>query len=154
MIGYSFDLSKSNTGMAKWLGGNLAQVASVSFQEHHYFGHVLIDFERFIDETFVDPSWVAYEEVMVRNKLHGELHFGMVALLAIACCEMEVPLIGINTMTMKKQVVGTGRATKEEMLETIRARYPEHYITDHDVADAVAVGIMAISMMEVRNGGE
>ena len=147
MTGLSFDLSKKNTGVAKWEGGNLAHVSEISFAGHTYFGDVLLSFHHWFNKTAfsVSPSWVAYEEIMVRNKLHGELHFGMVGVMAMACADRQVPLLGVNTMTMKKHVVGRGNCTKEEMVAAIVARYPEMEIPTHDVADAVAVGIYAQS---------
>ncbi len=148
MIGYSFDLSKRNTGVAKWDFGNLASVHEISFQEYQYFGEVLLAFNRFVKRaTFAQPlDWVAYEEVMVRNKLHGELHFGMVAILAMRAAHLQVPLMGVNTMTMKKFVAGKGNCTKGEMVASVRSHYPEHDIPGHDAADAVAVGMYAQSL--------
>jgi Holliday junction resolvasome RuvABC endonuclease subunit len=146
--GYSFDLGKRTTGVAIWEHGNLALVDEVSFQEHDYFGDVLIAFDEWVrGQVFVRlPAWVAYEEVMTRNKLHAEQHFGMVAVLAMWCARRSIPLLGINTMKLKKHVAGKGNCTKEEMLAAVRERYPEVEVPGHDAADAVAAGVYAQSM--------
>ena len=146
MTGYSLDLGKRNTGLAVWVDGCLTEVAARTFTKHTYFGDVLTDFRRWFESLLSArplPGWVAYEEVMVKNKRHAELHFGMVAVLAMACSEHQIPLLGVNTMTMKKQVTGAGSARKEQMVAEVRQRYPMFEIDSDDVADAVAVGIVA-----------
>lgn len=150
MMGMSFDLSKRNTGYVVWEGTTIGEFGSQSFADN-YFGNVLLSFQKWLEfliETgpLYKPSWIAYEEVMVRNKLHAELHFGMVGILAMSCVEKTIPLIGVNTMRMKKIVTGTGKATKEQMVKEIISRYSlVRGILDinHDIADAIAVGIVA-----------
>lgn len=154
MTGISLDLSKRNTGYAIWGGTRVVQAGSHSFQEHVYFGDALLSFQHWLTHLMkrveqidaLGPDWVAYEEVMVRNKVHGELHFGMVGILAMACAGLRLPLLGVNTMTMKKVVAGTGKASKEQMVREVQLRYPDLGNIDHDVADAIGVGIVAQRM--------
>lgn len=149
MTGISLDLSKRNTGYAIWGHGKIVEVGEHSFQKYDYFGDVLLEFRSWLGGLMVQRgplTWMAYEEVMVRNKLHGELHFGMVGILAMACAGLRLPLLGVNTMTMKKVVAGTGKASKEQMVREVQLRYPDLGNIDHDVADAIGVGIVAQRM--------
>lgn len=152
MFGVAFDLSKTRTGVALMSKGKLVQTLSWSYQHHPYFGDVLLDFERNLLHTLsvYGPHWLAYEEVRPVNKYHSELHFGMVGVLAMRAAQHEVPLIGVNTGTMRKEVLGRGRLIKDEVLEAVRARLSEKdrwMVTNHDVADAVTVGWYASSIV-------
>lgn len=148
MTGLSFDIGK-NSGIAVWDGEQLAKVFPWQHQ-YPYFGAVLWHYRNDTADLFgsYKPNWVAYEEVMTRNKYHAELHFGMVGVLAALCYEWQVPLVGVNTMTMKKQVAGRGNATKLDMMAEVTRRYPNIDDLTHDMADAVAVGLVALSQME------
>lgn len=149
MTGLSYDLGRA-VGLAVWQDGELTHLDPALF-DHTYFGGALWFFSDYVHATFKHhkPAWVAYEEVMTKNKYHAELHFGMVGVLAMIAYDHNIPLIGINTMTMKKHVTGTGRCNKEQMVAEIRRRYPKYAATlDHNMADAVAVGITALSKME------
>lgn len=149
MTGLSFDLGR-HSGIAVWQGQDLVHL-DCAYYEHTYFGGALWFFSDHVHKLFKthQPDWVAYEEVMTKNKYHAELHFGMVGVLAMTAYDHSLPLIGVNTMTMKKHVTGSGRCTKEQMVQEITRRYPSFSVNlTHDMADAVAVGLTALSKME------
>lgn len=149
MNGISFDIG-SDTGCAIWHGETL-HTTQLYELKNDYFGYALSSFEgvlRHLVKTY-QPDWVAYEEVMVKNKYHAELHFGMVGQLAITCCRRNIPLLGVNTMSMKKLVTGTGRAKKEQVVAEIAKRYPKlSSDLEHNQADAVGVGLYALNRMK------
>lgn len=150
MKGLAFDLG-SNTGVASFTDAKLTHVQLLKLKSD-YFGTTLTSFKKALYKLLkTDPDWLAYEEVMVKNKYHAEIHFGMVGLLAMAAHHRLIPLVGINTMTMKKQVVGTGKAKKEQVVAEVLQRYPHLRSAElnHDMADAICVGLTAISMMEL-----
>lgn len=150
MKGLAFDLG-SSTGVASFTNDKLTKVELLKLKSD-YFGTTLTAFKRAMHQLLkADPDWLAYEEVMVKNKYHAEIHFGMVGLLAMAGYDRNIPLVGINTMTMKKLIVGTGKAKKEQVIAEVLKRYPhlKNQELNHDMADAICVGLTAINKMEL-----
>jgi Holliday junction resolvasome RuvABC endonuclease subunit len=151
--GIAFDLSKTNTGVAIFSqDGHPVATWQKSYSRHRYFGFVLNEFRRDVFRLLGahEPEWAAYEEVMPINKLHCEIHFGMVGHLATICATRSIPLFGVNTGAMRKHALGNGRATKGETVEYAQREYPHLDIPSHDVADALLVGLW-ITSRAVRN---
>lgn len=145
----ALDLSKRMTGWARFLDGNLVDAGRTSFvTEDPYFGATLAAFRAWVRPYLSHVDLVAYEEVVPRNKYHMEQHFGMVGILAEVLYAQQVPLLGVHTPTLKKRAAGHGRASKEATLAAVRALYPEHDIADHNVADAIAVGLVATERVQ------
>lgn len=151
--GISFDLSKTNTGIARWEGGNLVLVDEISFSEHRYFGAMLLAFEEFITATVKvgvgGVDWVAYEEANTRHKTHSEIHFAMVGILAMHCYSLDIPLFGVHWASVKKTLSGKGNADKEMMLAAAKQRWPEQGFESHDMADAAGVGLWVTQTAQV-----
>ncbi len=66
--------------------------------------------------------------------LHSELR-GVILLTA---AEMEIPVLSVNPMTLKKWLTGHGGAKKKDMIESVRQRFG-FITTDDDQADSVAL---------------
>lgn len=147
--GVAYDLSKKNTGIAVFQGPELEHVEQVSFQHHDYFGDVLGGWQQLVLDHIerFKPHWFAYEEVRPVNKYHSEQHFGMVGILALEATRRDLPLIGVNTLTMRKHVLGNGRMTKTEVLSAMQKRYGSRMVPTHDIADAICVGLHAVSII-------
>jgi Holliday junction resolvasome RuvABC endonuclease subunit len=146
--GIAFDLSKTNTGVAVFDSrGNPVLTLERSYAKHRYVGFVHIEFQRDVYKLLGshEPTWVAYEEVMPINKYHAEIHFGMFAILAMTCARRKIPLFGVNTGSMRKDILGNGRAKKGEVVEAMQHRFPHLNIPSHDVADALCVGLWITS---------
>lgn len=149
--GIAFDLSKTNTGVCVFdTTGEPVLTTERSYLKHRYFGNVGRAFKRDLLKLIGshEPTWVAYEEAVPVNKIHSELHFGMVMILAMTCASRNIPLFGVNTGAMKKLSVGNGRATKGETVEAMQQRYPHLDIPSHDVADAMLVGLWVMANAE------
>ena len=149
--GASFDLSKTRTGACLWEDRTPTRVVSWEFTTAHDVGALLAAFRHKLATAIgVSPDsvdWVAFEDVRPINKHHSELHFGMVGLLAEVCFRRDTPLLRATSSAVKKALAGTGVATKDAMVASARERFPHLNVRDHDQADAVGVGLVAISMI-------
>lgn len=76
--------------------------------------------------------------------------YGIIALL---CGQYGVKKMGIPPVTVKKRVVGSGRATKEEVMAEVRRRFSQcsSLKSDH-VCDAVAIALTAIELIREKEG--
>ena len=93
-------------------------------------------------------AWVAFEDVRPVNKHHSELHFGLSGVLAEVCFRRKIPFLRATATAVKKALAGSGRASKEEMVAAARERYPALNVRNHDEADALGVGLVAISLID------
>ena len=97
-----------------------------------------------LQELFVrlGPSEAAVEETYVNRNGAATLKLGYargVALLAPALAGIAVSEYG--AMAVKRAVVGTGAASKEQVAEMVRRLLPGAVIRRADAADALAVAI-------------
>lgn len=150
--GVSFDLSKTRTGVCLWEDTTPTRVVSWEFRTEGDVGAVLAAFRHRLG-TAISPNpdgldWVAFEDVRPVNKHHSELHFGMSGMLAEVCFRRGVPLLRATSSAVKKAVTGKGRAEKDAMLASARKMFPTLNVRNHDEADAVGVGLVAIGMIE------
>jgi len=97
-------------------------------------------------------TWIAFEDVRPINKNHSEIHFGMSGVLAEWAFRHDVPLLRVTASKAKKVLTGNGKADKDAMLAAARKRYPRLNIQNHDEADALAVGLAAIDMINWDEG--
>ena len=91
------------------------------------------------------PDLVAYEEVRRHLGVDAShVYGGMIAILQ-EVCETEVrkvPYLGIPVGTVKKTATGKGNASKAEMLEATRKRWPG-WDGGHDEADSRWIAVAA-----------
>ena len=152
IVGISLDLSKVATGWAKWVDGHLVRTGTVSFSNCEYVGALLLAWEEWLKrEVKIDElDWVAFEDVRPINKFHSEIQFGMVGELSKRAYRAQIPLLRIASSTMKKAATGNGRANKEETVAAIAKRFVDFSISDHNIADAVGVGLAALERIRER----
>jgi Holliday junction resolvasome RuvABC endonuclease subunit len=150
--GVSFDLSKTRTGVCLWTNREPVRVVSWEFTGDHDVGSLLASFRnRLATAIPANPeavAWVAFEDVRPVNKHHSEIHFGLTGVLAEICFRRNVPLLRATASAVKKALAGSGRATKDEMLAAARERYPGVNVRNHDEADALGVGLVAVGMID------
>jgi Holliday junction resolvasome RuvABC endonuclease subunit len=149
----SLDLSKTRTGAAKWRNREPISTLSESFTGSGDTGALLAAFRSWLATLIAhDVEWVAFEDVRPVNKHHSEIHFGMVGVLAEMCYRRDIPLLRVTTPSMKKALIGKGRATKEEALAAARERYPRANAQNHDEAEALGVGLAACELIDWEGG--
>ena len=85
-------------------------------------------------ESFEAGDVVAFEQAHHRGGAATQLCVGMSTRVLEACAELGLEHTSVHSATLKKFATGSGRASKEEMLATARARWPE--VKTHDEADA------------------
>jgi len=152
--GVSLDLGKTRTGIACWRDQQLQWVEVASFASTTTLGETLSTFSNWLALWVKENTdWIAYEQRMTGGARlggrHLELHYGMVGALHLRAWHLGIPILSIPIGTAKKALTGTGRADKDAMLAAARERYPQHDVLEHDVADAIAVGLAALSRIEL-----
>ena len=143
------DVSKTNTGVAVFYGGNLVLTHGASFSGCRNNSELLDAFAHFTDNLMhtYKPDWIAYEEARPRNLNHMYQHFGMLGILMLKGFRLGVSIVPVHWSTMKKELAGSGKATKEQMLAAANERWPELSIETHDEADAVASGLVVMRQL-------
>lgn len=148
--GIAFDLSKTRTGVSLWENDRPKKVLHLEFGHTHGLGHLLFDWRHELAKLIpmVGMGWVAYEDVKPVNKRHAEIHFAMAGVIEEMCFRREIPIIHPTATQVKKALTGSGKSKKEDMLQAAREKYPRLNIKNDDEADAIAVGLHAINIIE------
>ena len=90
-----------------------------------------------------DPDIAAIEEIFVAKSARSALRLGMARGVGIlACGTAQVMISEIAARAVKKAVVGTGGASKEQVQEMV-ARLLQVRAENADAADALAIAIAA-----------
>ena len=83
---------------------------------------------------------IYYEEVRMHLGIDaGHAYGGYLAVLQMFCEERKIPYEGLGVGAIKKEAVGKGVASKDQMLDAAVKRFPSVNITDHNHADALFV---------------
>jgi len=120
-------------GWAKHLDGKLTH-GTVVFPKD--LGDRLVEFRKWLEKNLT-VGHVIYEQPFgMPGKAVLTLH-AMIGVLLCVCREGDVNAVPISPMTIKKMATGHGHATKTQMLESIRERWPD--VDTHDEADALGI---------------
>ncbi len=96
-------------------------------------------------ETVIDdygPAEVAVEEVFVARNPGSALKLGQARGAAIAAAiAHDMPVTGYAARRVKQAVVGTGRATKQQVQHMVKATLALSEAPAQDAADALAVAL-------------
>ena len=96
-------------------------------------------------ETVIDdygPAEVAVEEVFVARNPSSALKLGQARGAAIAAAiAHDMPVTGYAARRVKQAVVGTGRATKQQVQHMVKATLALSEAPAQDAADALAVAL-------------
>lgn len=144
----AIDPSKHQLGYAKFLDGNLMHVDTHSFSHCPDLRSFLAAYEKWFRDTSRDCTHLAYEESRPRSMRHAEQHYGMIALIHLR--SQGKTIVPVNWSTAKKQLAGSGRASKADMLAAAQRQYPMFKVDSHDKADAIAVGLVALDVLDAR----
>ncbi len=88
-------------------------------------------------------AWVIYEDIPYAfNHKGGNVIPALTGVVNCTCYEYDIPCMGINVSTIKKEVTGSGKATKELVMKAVKEQTG---ITPrcHNEADAIAVALSA-----------
>jgi crossover junction endodeoxyribonuclease RuvC len=95
---------------------------------------------RIIDDA--KPDAIAIEEVFVNKNAQSTLKLGQARGAAlVAAAAAGVPITEYSATAVKKSVVGTGRANKDQVQAMLRTLLPGLKLAGPDAADALAVAI-------------
>ena len=95
---------------------------------------------RVIEE--IGPGAVAIEEVFVNKNAQSTLKLGQArGAVLVAAAAAGVPITEYAASLVKKSVVGSGRAAKDQVQAMLRTLLPGLKIAGPDAADALAVAI-------------
>jgi Holliday junction resolvasome RuvABC endonuclease subunit len=150
VVGLSLDLSKTRTGLCIWGDQRPIRIVSWEFKDVGDTGALVASFRHRL-ATAIPPTgvdWVAVEDVRPVSKHHMEQHFGMLGALAEICYRRSVPLLRATSGEVKKILTGKGNADKEAMVTAARDLYPDLNVRNHDEADALAVGMVAVARID------
>lgn len=90
----------------------------------------------------VGPGSVAIEEVFVNKNAQSTLKLGQArGAVLVAAASAGVPITEYAASLVKKSVVGSGRAAKDQVQAMLRTLLPGLKIAGPDAADALAVAI-------------
>lgn len=147
ILGVAFDLSKTRTGVSLWENQHPTKVLSWTFKDTYDIGHLLTSFRNLMPGIIPmqGMGWIAFEDVRPVNKHHSEIHFGMSGVLAEMAYRQETPILRATSGEVKKLLSGSGKADKDVMLAAAREKFPSLNVQNHDEADAIGVGLVAVS---------
>lgn len=90
----------------------------------------------------IGPGAVAIEEVFVNKNAQSTLKLGQArGAVLVAAAAAGVPITEYAASLVKKSVVGSGRAAKDQVQAMLRTLLPGLKIAGPDAADALAVAI-------------
>ena len=88
------------------------------------------------------PDQVAIEEVFVNKNPQSTLKLGQArGVVLLGAARARVPMVEYAARLVKKSVVGTGKADKEQVQAMLRVLLPGLKLAGPDAADALAVAI-------------
>jgi len=120
-----------------------------------HYGHIL---NKHLDSTMTGHKlqhiemhlmmlkFAFFPEIIVKEELSGKGKTDTTQLAKThGICEkvfMGYPIYDINNMNFKKEFVGKGNATKEEVAEAVLKHIPELHFKTDDESDAIGLGIL------------
>ena len=131
----------TQTGWASEGSGSVAS-GTIGFKGGRYEGGGMrfLRFGNWLKEIIEleKPEIVYFEEVrrhMSTDAAH--VYGGLLAVMTAQLEKWQIPYVGIPVGTIKKVATGKGNASKDEMVEAAKARWPDQNIADNNVADAL-----------------
>ena len=85
----------------------------------------------------LQPEIVGYEMPHNRGGHATQVLNGLAAIVQLLCGKKGVTHTPVHSSILKKHATGSGRASKGEMLEAAKQRFPDQDIKDDNQADAL-----------------
>jgi len=137
----------TTTGFASYASGI---VMSGSFKcrksTKEEWGVCFLRFKRWLREWLEQekPEKLYYEEVMRWSSGHAaKVYCGLRAVMLMECEVFGIEVVGVSVGTIKLNATGSGRASKEQMIEAAWLRWGVRCKGD-DEADALAILSLAL----------
>lgn len=155
IMGLDPGLARMGWGMIEVSGSHLSHIAHgvLVSDAKAGLGHRLFALHAALCEVIAEmqPASIAVEQAFVAKDPSAALKLGharAVALLAAAQAGLEIAEYAPNHI--KKSVVGTGHAGKEQVLLMVRRLLPTASVTAVDAADALACAIAHAHLANTR----
>jgi Holliday junction resolvasome RuvABC endonuclease subunit len=115
---------------------------TISFKPKRFEGGGMrvLRFKNWLHETITQNNIqvIYYEEVrrhMGTDAAH--IYGALEGQISSQCEELKIPYQGIPVGTIKKHATGSGNASKDVMINTAKAAFPDQQIDDDNQADAL-----------------
>lgn len=149
MLGIDPGSRTTGYGVIEAVGDTLRYVASGCVETTHgAFPGRLADIFRGVEAVIADhaPDEFVIEEVFVARNPRSALKLGQARGAAIAAAvDADLPVSEYAARSVKQAVVGTGRATKEQVQYMVRVLLSLSAAPPSDAADALAVAICHVN---------
>jgi len=99
-----------------------------------------------------NPDLICFEMAHMRGGYATEALIGITTRIQEQCARANIASTSIHSGTLKKFATGRGNASKEEMIEAAKKRFPDQKIESDDQADALMT--LAYAMEEFDSGGK
>lgn len=98
------------------------------------------------------PTRIAFEAAEQQQGRANEIYFSLMTALKVFGAKRNLPVCKVYSSSMKYLVAGHGHAKKADMVLAINRRYDlrlsqdEKRSLDHNIADAIAVGVTVVGL--------
>lgn len=96
------------------------------------------------------PDIVVYEQAHMRGGAATDILVGMTTRIQEYCSERGIEYMPVHSMTLKKEMAGTGKASKEQMTTVASIIYPGHDLNEHE-SDAILLAAYASRKLSLNN---
>lgn len=98
------------------------------------------------------PDAVALEDQILRRQADVAFKVGEAyGVVQLACAERGLPVYGYGPMQVKKALVGTGRAEKEQVIYMVKASLSLRTLTNNHAADALALALTHLASVPLTS---
>lgn len=98
------------------------------------------------------PDAVAIEDQILRRQADVAFKVGQAfGVVQLACAQAEVPVHAYGPMQVKKALVGTGRAEKEQVIYMVKAQLGVRELFNNHAADALALALTHLAHAPMHN---
>ena len=147
VLGIDPGLRSTGWGVVSISQGRLQHVANGAIRPNHRYSDAdrLITIYQGLSSVIADtqPDRAAIEDIFVAKSARSALRLGMARGVGIiACGAAQIQVSEIAARAVKKAIVGTGTASKEQIQDMV-ARLLKVQAFNADAADALAIAIAA-----------
>ena len=157
VVGLDPGLRTTGWGVIDARAGRLSHVANgvIRSDARGDLAARLVELKLGLDQVIAShrPDQAAVEESLANKNPSSTLKLGMARGVALLASSLNgLPVSGYLPMIVKKSVVGTGHAGKQQVETMVRHLLPGCEITSADAADALAIAICHAHNLETQLG--